>query len=48
MAQLKDLSVSGDARIIGNLYDNNPRIGFGTCSTTADTAVKVVVIDDPA
>ena len=48
MAQLKDLSVSGDARIIGNLYDNNPRIGFGTCSTAADTAVKVVVIDDPA
>ena len=47
MAQLKDLIVNGDARIIGNDYNNNPKVAFGTCATAAGTAEKVVVIDDP-
>jgi len=47
MAQLKDLIVTGDSRVIGNNYTNNPKIAFGTCSTAAGTAEKVVVVDDP-
>ncbi len=47
MAQLKDLIVTGDARVVGNNYTNNPKIAFGTCATAAGTAEKVVVIDDP-
>ena len=48
MANVKDLIVNGDARIIGNLYNNSPKIAYGTCATAAGTAVKVVVIDDPS
>lgn len=47
MAQLKDLIVTGDARIVGNDYNNNPKVAFGTCSTAAGTAAKEVVIADP-
>lgn len=47
MAQLKDLLVTGDSRIIGNNYNNNPKVAYGTCTTAAATAAKVVVIDDP-
>ena len=48
MAQLKDLLVIGDSRIIGNSYNNTPKIAFGTCATAAATAEKVVTIDNPA
>lgn len=48
MAQLKDLIVTGDARIVGNLYDNNPNVAFGTCTTAAATKDKVVTVDNPA
>lgn len=47
MAQLKDLVVSGDARVSGNLYHNNPSYGYGTCTTAADVATKVVNTNDP-
>lgn len=47
MAQLKDLIVTGDARVIGNNYNNNPKVAYGTCATAAATAAKVVTIDDP-
>lgn len=47
MAQLKDLLVTGDSRVIGNNYTNNPKIAFGTCDTAAATAEKVVTISDP-
>ena len=47
MAQLKDLIVTGDSRVIGNNYTNNPKIAFGTCDTAAATAEKVVTISDP-
>jgi hypothetical protein len=47
MAQLKDLVVSGDARVSGNLYHNNPSYGYGTCTTAADAAAKVVNTNDP-
>lgn len=47
MAQLKDLVVSGDARVSGNLYHNNPSYGYGTCTTAADVAAKVVNTNDP-
>ena len=47
MAQLKDLIVTGDARVVGNNYTNNPKIAFGTCGTAAATAEKVVTISDP-
>lgn len=42
MAQFKNLVIDGDARIVGNLYDNNPSIAYATCSTAAATATKVV------
>jgi hypothetical protein len=42
MAQFKNLVVDGDARIVGNLYDNNPSIAYATCNTVAATAAKVV------
>jgi len=48
MANVKDLIVNGDARVIGNLYNNSPKIAYGTCATAAATAAKVVVIDDPS
>lgn len=48
MAQLKDLVVEGDARIVGNLYDNNPSIAYATCSTAAATAAKVVTTSNPS
>lgn len=47
MAQLKNLLVSGDARISGNLYHNNPSYGYGTCTTAADVAAKVINTGDP-
>ena len=47
MAQLKDLIVNGDSRIIGNNYNNSPKLAYGTCATAAATAEKVVVIEDP-
>lgn len=47
MAQLKDLIVNGDSRFIGNVYDNTPKIAYGTCATAAATAAKVVEISDP-
>ena len=47
MAQLKDLIVTGDSRVVGNNYTNNPKIAFGTCATAAATAEKVVTISDP-
>ena len=47
MAQLKDLLVTGDSRVIGNNYNNNPKVAFGTCSTAAATAEKIVTIADP-
>ena len=47
MAQLKDLIVAGDSRFVGNNYNNNPKVAFGTCTTAAATAAKVVTIDDP-
>ena len=48
MANVKDLIVNGDARIVGNLYDNNPNVAFGTCTTAAATKDKVVTVDNPA
>ena len=47
MAQLKDLLVTGDSRFVGNVYNNSPKIAYGTCSTAAATAAKVVTISDP-
>lgn len=47
MAQLKDLIVTGDARIVGNDYNNNPKVAYGTCATAAATAAKEIVISDP-
>lgn len=47
MAQLKDLLVTGNARILGKMYTNNAGVAFGTCDTAAATAAKVVVIADP-
>ena len=48
MANVKDIIVNGDARIVGNLYDNNPNVAFGTCTTAAATKDKVVTVDNPA
>lgn len=48
MAQLNDLIVTGDARINGDLMHNSGMVAFGTCSTAAATAAKVVTIADPA
>ena len=48
MAQLKDLVVMGDSRTIGNVYNNAPKIAYGTTDTAAATAEKVVAIADPA
>lgn len=48
MAQLKDLLVTGDSRVVGNSYNNTPKIAFGTCTTAAGTATKDVTISDPA
>jgi hypothetical protein len=48
MAQLKDLVVMGDSRTIGNVYNNAPKIAYGTTNTAAATAEKVVTIADPA
>jgi hypothetical protein len=48
MAQLKDLIVTGDSRVIGNNYNNNPKVAYGTCTTAAATAAKEVVVADPA
>ena len=47
MAQLKDLLVTGDERIIGNSYNNSPKVAFGTCATAAGTAAKVINVSDP-
>ena len=47
MAQLRDLVVTGDSRVVGNTYNNSPKVAFGTCSTAAATAAKVVDISDP-
>lgn len=47
MAQLKDLIVTGNARILGKTYNTNPGVAFGTCSTAAATAAKVVTVADP-
>jgi len=47
MAQLKDLFVMGDSRVVGDTYNNSPKIAYGTCTTAAGTAAKVVVIADP-
>ena len=47
MAQLKNLIVTGDSRIIGNSYNNTPKIAYGTCATAAATKDKVVVVEDP-
>lgn len=47
MAILKDLLVNGDSRFVGNVYNNSPKIAFGTCSTAAATAEKIVTIADP-
>lgn len=48
MAQLKDLIVNGTSRFIGPVYTNSGMVAFGTCSTAAGTAAKVVTIDDPS
>ena len=48
MAQLKDLLVAGDERILGNSYNNSPKVAYGTCVTAAATAAKVVEVADPA
>lgn len=47
MAHLKDLLVNGNARILGHTYSNSPKTAFGTCSTAAGTAAKVVTVADP-
>ena len=47
MAQLKDLIVTGDARVVGNNYTNNPKVAYGTCDTAAGTAAKIVTVNDP-
>lgn len=47
MAQLKDLLVTGNARILGKMYTNNAGVAFGTCATAAATAAKVIVVEDP-
>ena len=47
MAQLKDLIVTGDSKFIGNIYNSSPKLAYGTCSTAAATAAKVVTIADP-
>lgn len=48
MAQLKDLLVTGDERIVGNSYNNSPKVAYGTCATAAATAAKEIVVADPA
>lgn len=48
MAQLNDLVVTGDARIVGNLYNNSGMVAWGTCSTAAATAAKEIVVADPS
>lgn len=49
MAQFKDLIVTGDARILGEIYNQQtPKVAFGTCATAADVAAKVVTLDYPS
>lgn len=48
MAQLNDLIVTGDAKINGDLMHNSGMVAYGTCTTAAATAAKVVTVDDPA
>lgn len=47
MAQLKDLIVTGNARILGQTYNTNPSVAFGTCDTAAATAAKIITVADP-
>jgi len=43
-----DLTVLDDLTVNGYCYTKTPRIAFGTCSTGASTAAKVVTVSDPA
>lgn len=47
MAEINDTLITGDVRILGNLYTrNNNFIEYGTCTTTAETAIKIVNINN--
>lgn len=48
MAQLNNLIVTGDAKINGDLIHGSGMVAFGTCSTAAATAAKVITITDTA
>lgn len=48
MAQINNILVTGDMRILGDLYaNNNFSIRYGTCTTNGSTAIKIVNIADP-
>ena len=48
MAQMNNIVVTGDTRVLGDLYiNNNSFIEYGTCSTASNTAVKIVNITNP-
>ena len=48
MAQINNILVMGDMRILGDLYaNNNSSIRYGTCATNGSTAIKIVNIADP-
>jgi hypothetical protein len=47
MAEINDTLVTGDVKILGNLYTkNNNFIEYGTCSTAANTAIKIVNVNN--
>lgn len=45
MAQFNNIIVNNDLQVLGKLYSNTPSIGYGTCTTAAGTAQKVVTVE---
>lgn len=45
MAQFNNITVNNNLKVLGKIYNNAPSIGYGTCSTAAGTAQKIVTVE---